>query len=95
MRPENGEAQPDVLAVTPQILYDDGTLNDGNRNLSMPRAVIGWMEFEAPLAEVWPPDHHTRILFDSPRRESDPKAYVAAVLKRFMLESALAQLGLQ
>ena len=70
MRPKNGEAQPDVLTVTPRILCDDGTLNDGNRNLSMPRAVIEWMEFEAPLAEVWPPDHHTRILFDSPLRES-------------------------
>ena len=77
------------MTITPQNLYDDGTLNDGNgfykpRNLSMPRAVIEWMEFEGPLTDVWPPAHHTRILFDSPLRMSNPKAYVAAVLKRFI-----------
>ena len=80
----NGSPLPDKLTLTPQNLYDDGTLNDGNRNLAMPRAVINWMEFEAPLVDVWPPAYHKRILFDSPLRESDPKAYVKAVLQRFM-----------
>ncbi len=86
---KNGTLQPDSMVITPQNLYDDGTLNDENafskpRNLSMPRAVIEWMEFEAPVIETWPPEHHTRILFDSPLRESDPKAYVREVLARFM-----------
>jgi hypothetical protein len=76
--------KPDGMVITPQVLYDDGTLNDGNRNLSMPRAIINWMEFEAPLVDVWPPDHHRRILFESPLREADPAAYVRAVLSRFM-----------
>jgi hypothetical protein len=80
---------PISMTITPQNLYDDGTLNDGNgfykpRNVTMPRAVVEWIEFEAPIADVWPPEHHTRILFDSPLRTSDPKAYVKAVLKRFM-----------
>jgi hypothetical protein len=88
-RPKNGKPQPDTMTITPQNLYDDGTLNDsrdfGNtRNIAMPRAVIEWIDFEAPLTEVWPPGHHTRILFESPLRESDPKAYVREVLKRFM-----------
>ncbi len=81
---KGGQPQPATMAITPQVLYDDGTLNDGDRNLEMPRAVIEWMEFESPVTEVWPPAHHTRILFDSALRESDPPAYVAAVLRRFM-----------
>jgi hypothetical protein len=88
-RGEKGRTLAPSLTITPQNLYDDGTLNDGNgfqkpRNFSMPRAVIEWMEFEGPLTDVWPPDHHTRILFDSHLRASDPKAYVSAVLKKFM-----------
>ena len=85
-----GKRQPDQIVLTPQNLYDDGTLNDENlflywpRKLAMPRAVVNWIEFEAPVTDVWPPEHHTRILFDSPLRESDPKAYVREVIKRFM-----------
>ena len=75
--------QPDSRVITPQVLYDDGTLNDGKRNLTMPRVVINWMEFEAPIADVWPPAHHTRILFDSPLREENPEAYVREVIRRF------------
>ena len=78
-----GNQQPDSRVITPQLLYDDGTLNDGNRNLTMPRIVINWIEFEAPVVDVWPPAHHRRILFDSPLRESDPQAYVREVIRRF------------
>ena len=78
-----GNQQPDSRVITPQLLYDDGTLNDGKRNLTMPRIVINWMEFEAPVADVWPPSYHRRILFDSPLRESDPEAYVREVIRRF------------
>ena len=81
---KNGRRLPDSMTITPQNLYDDGTLNDGKRNLALPRAVINWMEFEAPVVDTWPPEHHTRILFDSPQRDSDPDAYVAEVLERFL-----------
>lgn len=83
---QNGVKQPGTLTITPQVLYDDGTLNDPGvaRNLAMPRAVINWIEFEGPLVEEWPPAHHTRILFESPLRESDPSAYVREVLLRFI-----------
>ncbi|MBA4192576.1 MAG: hypothetical protein C0467_31800 [Planctomycetaceae bacterium] len=86
---KDGKPGPPSLHITPQNLYDDGTLNDDlsfqkPRNVLLPRAVIDSIEFEAPLVDVWPPEHHTRILFDSPLRKSDPKAYVREVLKRFI-----------
>ncbi len=88
-RNQKGKPLPDALTITPQNLYDDGTLNDENgfrkpRVREFPIAVIDWMEFEAPLPDVWPPEHHTRILFASPLRESDPDKYVREVLRRFM-----------
>jgi mono/diheme cytochrome c family protein len=71
------------------VIYDDGTLNDGmhyafTRQLTMPRAVVNWIELETPVTDVWPPKHHTEILFDSPLRETDELAYVRQVLERFM-----------
>jgi mono/diheme cytochrome c family protein len=81
---QNGVRQPSTMVITPQNLFDDGTLNDGNRNVAMPRAVINWMEFEAPITEVWPPVHHQRILFESPLQEQDPPAYIRSVLQQFI-----------
>ena len=81
---QNGLRQPSTMVITPQNLYDDGTLNDGNRNVAMPRAVINWMEFEAPVTDVWPPSHHQRILFESPLQEQDPPAYIRSVLRQFI-----------
>lgn len=83
-------AVTETMTITAQNLYDDGTLNDENRFLSwprrlaMPRAVVSWIEFEGPLTGTWPPEHHTRILFESTLRETDPAAYVREVLERFM-----------
>jgi hypothetical protein len=84
-----GKIVPERLTITPQNLYDDGTLNDDNnfqktRNISMPRAVVEWIEFEGPLTEVWPPESHRRILFESPLRQSNEQAYVRQVLERFL-----------
>ena len=85
----NGQRRPDSITLTFQNLYDDGTLNDdpaflSPRNVAMPRVVINWAEFESPIVDVWPPEYHTRILFASPLRKSDPEAYVRQVLQRFM-----------
>ena len=87
--PTKGKPVPERLHITPQNLFDDGTLNDENnfqktRELSVPRAVVEWMEFECPLTAEWPPEPHRRILFDSPLRAADPKGYVRAVLERFL-----------
>lgn len=77
------------MSLIPRLIFDDGTLNDRYsygtlRNIVMPRAVINWMEIEVPVVDVWPPKHHSDILFDSPLRESDPDGYIRAVLKRFL-----------
>jgi len=85
-----GKKQPDKkMSITPQNIYDDGSLNDRYsygklRNITLPRVVLSWVEFESPITDVWPPAHHSEILFDSPKRESDPDAYVRAVLNRFI-----------
>jgi hypothetical protein len=50
----------------------------------MPRINIHSVVYEAPYYETWPPQHHTRILFSSPLRESDERAYARAVIGRFM-----------
>lgn len=83
-RIKNGERGPDTMTITPQNLYDDGTLNDGRRDLAMPRAVINWMEFEAPVTDTWPPTHHTQILFESSLRDEKPAEYVRQVIERFV-----------
>ena len=79
----------DKMTLRLRVDYDNGTLNDGAhyasiRQMTMPRAVINWIEFECPVTDVWPPKHHTDILFESPLRESDEAGYVRAVLERFM-----------
>lgn len=76
--------EPPHFAITPVNVFDDGTLNDRPDPLTRPRAVVEWIEFEAPIAEPWPPAHHTRILFPSPLRDTNPSAYVAEVLRRFL-----------
>lgn len=76
--------------IRTQIIFDNGTPNNGTgfsidqRRLSLLRAVINWIEFEAPVFDVWPPKHHTEILFESPLRSTNEAAYVRAVLERFM-----------
>ena len=88
-RTVNGKKQPDRMSITPQNIFDDGSLNDrysygSFRNIDLPRVVIEWMEFESPLTETWPPAHHAAILFDSPLRDQDPAKYIRLVIQRFM-----------
>ncbi|MDA0283025.1 MAG: DUF1592 domain-containing protein [Planctomycetota bacterium] len=84
-------AKPPAIYVTARNLYDNGQLNDhrasafdSSWSFSAPRVVLRSFEFEAPVNDVWPPEHHTRILFDSPLRTSDPEAYLRDVLRRFI-----------
>ncbi len=81
---KNGIRQPDSMGIQPQVIHNDGGLNDRNSNLSYPRVIINEIEFEAPVTDVWPPAHHTNILFDSPLRTTDTLAYVKAVLEKFI-----------
>lgn len=79
----------DQMSIKPRNIFDDGTLNDGGtyanlRQLAMPRVVIHSMEFEAPVVDIWPPQHHRAIMFESPLLESNPDAYIHEVLTRFI-----------
>jgi hypothetical protein len=86
----NGQ-EPSTRHVYVQNLYDNGELNhhrsagfDMSYGVDLPRIVIRSVEMDAPVADVWPPEHHTRILFHSPLRETDRDAYVREVLERFL-----------
>ncbi len=88
-RARKGNPLPDAISITPRNLFDDGTVGDDRSffkdlNHTYSRPAIEWVEFQAPVYETWPPKAHQRILFDSPLRESDPDAYVKAVLRKFM-----------
>lgn len=49
-----------------------------------PEAWIDWMELEGPIYPQWPPESHSRLLFESPKRSSDPREYARDVISRFM-----------
>ena len=90
-KPTKRGMQPESIIITAQNLFDNGQLNDHRKSgfdaswsLEAPRVVLTSLEFEAPLADVWPPEHHTRILFPSPLRETDKARYAYEVIKRFM-----------
>ena len=83
--------EPPTRLIYPQNLFDNGQLNDNHVNhfdvawqLSVPRAVVRSIEFEAPVFDVWPPVHHTRILPESSPRFADPDEYVRGVLTAFI-----------
>jgi hypothetical protein len=82
---------PPSITITAQNVFDNGELNDHRKSgfdaswsAQAPRVVLESLEFEVPVAEVWPPAHHTRILFESPLRKAKPEEYVREVIKRFM-----------
>jgi len=56
----------------------------GHDEFVRPELMISWFEIEGPLYDSWPPSSHTGILFDSPTRSKDERAYAAEVLTRFM-----------
>lgn len=87
---KNGQA-PSTRHIYPQNLFDNGQLNDNRVNHldtawqhSVPRVVVRSIEFESPVIDVWPPEHHTRILPESSLRSADPDEYIRGVLERFI-----------
>jgi hypothetical protein len=83
--------EPSTRHIYAQNLFDNGQLNDNRRNhfdtawqLSVPRAVVRSIEFESPVIDVWPPEHHTRILPVSSLRSADPDDYIREVIGRFV-----------
>ena len=53
-------------------------------DFARPELWVDWFEIEGPLYEAWPPKSHTNILFESPLRDQDERAYAREVLVRFM-----------
>ena len=56
-------------------------------NFARPELMVDWFEIEGPLFDAWPPATHSRILFESPLRETDEVSYAREVLKRFMKQA--------
>ncbi len=56
----------------------------GKDEFARPELMIDWIELEGPMHPVWPPASHTRLLFDSPSKDKDEKAYAREVVARFM-----------
>jgi len=59
----------------------------GNDDFARPELLVDWFEIEGPLYESWPPPSHTNLLFDSPLRNTDERAYAREVLARFMTKA--------
>lgn len=46
--------------------------------------VVRSIEFEGSAHRSWPPESHTAVFFDSPKRDTDIESYTREVLGRFM-----------
>jgi len=97
--PVPGQSKYPGLVARVTNVYDDGTprpkleqreKEDGKKESyypeepDFPKVRVEKLVFKGPLADVWPPERHQRILFPSDLREKDEQAYVREVLKRFM-----------
>ena len=85
------KVRPPSITITAQNIFDNGELNDHRKSgfdaswsVKAPRVVLESLEFEAPVSEAWPPEHHTRIFFESPLRHTNTGEYAYEVIKRFM-----------
>ena len=85
------KVRPPSITITAQNIFDNGQLNDHRKSgfdaswsLMAPRIVLESLEFEAPVMEVWPPEHHTRILIESALREENEDMYAHKVIELFM-----------
>jgi hypothetical protein len=96
--PVRGQGKYPGLAVVIVNAHDEfGTLHqkevvDGKRKKrkefvddpNYPYLVIESVDFEGPLFDAWPPQHHRQILFDSDLRKTDDKSYAREVVERFL-----------
>ncbi len=56
----------------------------GRDEFARPTLLIDWIELEGPVHASWPPPSHQRVLFASPNKDRDEKAYAREVITRFM-----------
>jgi hypothetical protein len=93
-RKHRNKVIPPTITITAQNIFNNGELNDHRKSgfdsswsAEAPRVVLESLEFEAPVADIWPPEHHTRILFESPLRKTNTGKYAYEVIKRFMTKA--------
>jgi mono/diheme cytochrome c family protein len=65
------------------------------KGFARPELMVDWIELEGPLQASWPPPSHQRLLFDSPNKDKDEKAYAREVLTRFMTRAYRRPVQLQ
>jgi len=94
--PVRGQGKYPGLVIRLRNAYDDGSPKpksefDKQNNAPvfpdephLPTVTIESLEFHAPVFDRWPPPAHRAILFDSPLRQTDERAYVREVLARFL-----------
>lgn len=87
---KNGQ-EASTRFIYAQNIFDNGQLNDNHAShfdtawqFAVPRTVVRSIEFESPVIDVWPPEHHTRILPESSLRFADPDEYIRGVLGSFI-----------
>lgn len=56
----------------------------GHDDFARPELWVDWFEIEGPIHPAWPPESHSRILFESNKRFQDRRAYARDVIERFM-----------
>jgi len=83
-KPPKDADVPKGKRTAAERLARDAEKNTQPGEEGMPRIKIHSVVYEAPYYETWPPRHHTNILFSSPLRENDERAYARAVLQKFM-----------
>lgn len=88
------KVRPSSITITAQNIFDNGEMNDHRKSgfdaswsLEAPRVVLESLEFEAPVTDVWPPFHHSQILFESSLRDTKPDEYAHEVIERFMTKA--------
>ncbi len=52
-----------------------------------PELLVDWIELAGPMYSQWPPESHSRLLFDSPNKNKDEDAYAREVIRRFMMRA--------
>lgn len=55
-----------------------------HENFPRPEALVDWIELEGPVYESWPPPSHKMLLFDSPAKQRNERAYAREVVAKFM-----------
>ncbi|EAQ81649.1 DUF1592 domain-containing protein [Blastopirellula marina] len=83
------ELSTDKAGLTINYAYDipkevENFWMQGHDEFARPEAAVDWMELEGPIYPEWPPQSQTRLLPESPLRESNPREYARTVIARFL-----------